>query len=135
MSHYFLLGQVNALDFGRKFRAADENFQWANVALFIAIATAMGFGLWLALRLATEREKRGYRSPRQLFRELCHAHQLDRSSRALLKRLATAHNLMPSRLFLDPERFDATQLGGSWTNQRPQLEQLRDTIFGRKLND
>lgn len=135
MRFAILLGQVNPLDFGSKFRAAGEEFRWTNAALVLAIIAAVGFGLWLALRVAATREKRGYRSPRRLFNELCLAHQLDRPSRALLKRLAVAHNLTPSRLFLDPERFDAAQLGGTWTGERPQLEQLRDTIFGRKLSD
>ena len=135
MMYAALLAQVNPLDLGRNFRAAERDFQWANVVLLIAIIAAVGFAIWLAVRFASEGEKRGYRSPRRMFRELCHAHQLDRTSRRLLKRLGAAHRLAPMRLFLEPERFDPSQLGGSWAGQRPQLELLRDRIFGRRLKD
>lgn len=134
-STFVLWAQVDPLDFGRNFRAADQQFQWSNVVLVAAIILAVGFAIWLAIRCATDGERRGYRSPRQLFRELCQAHQLDRHSRVLLARLAAAHRIAPAVLFLNPERFDASQLDPTWSAQRTDLERLRDTIFGRKLND
>jgi hypothetical protein len=134
--HPWPLAQVNPLDFGRNFREAEQNFQWTNVVLVVAIILAIVFALWLLLNYIAEREGRSYHSPRKLFRELCHAHGLDRGSRQLLKRLASAHRLThPSQLFLDPERFDVLQLDTTWVAERSTLESLRDQIFGQKLPD
>ena len=130
-----LWAQVNPMDFGRNFRAADEEFHWSSVVLVVAIIVAICFAVWLGVRYATDGERRGYRNPRRLFQELCAAHELDRHSRALLMRLAAAHTVAPAVLFLNPERFDATQLDAAWLSQRSELERLRDTIFGRKLHD
>lgn len=133
-SHLSLLAQVNPLDMGRNFRAANAGFDWSNVFLVVAILAAIVFGIWIAARYSAEREGKTYRHPGRLFRELCHAHQLDRPRRKLLKRLAAAHRLpLAAQLFLDPRRFDVSQLDASWASQRSELEALRDQIFGQDL--
>lgn len=99
-----------------------------------ALAASLAFAAWLTFRDLLTR--RGYRHPWKLFRELCRAHHLDRQSRRRLARLAAAHGLaQPSVLFIEPERFDVANLHASWKAERAELEFLRDTIFGRRLEE
>lgn len=135
MKPWFLVAQVNPADFGRAFREAEQNPPWSSALLVMALAVAVVLGLWLTMRLTGEGRVRRYRSPRKLFYELCLAHQLDKPSRKLLQRLAAAHSIAPSLLFLDPERFDASHLSAAWASSRPQLEALRDVIFGRRIDE
>jgi hypothetical protein len=130
------LAQVNPVDFGRSFREAEANFHWSNAALVVACIVAIGLAFSLAVRYLTWREGRRYRHPHQLFAELCRAHGLDRASRKRLQRLASAHKLAdPARIFLEPERFETTQLGASFNDDRAALEALRDLIFSYQLSE
>ncbi len=134
MSAVAFLAQVNPLDFGRNFREAETNFQWSNAALVVASIVAIGLAFSLVVRYLTWREGRRYRHPQKLFWELCRAHGLDRASRKRLQRLANAHQLRdPARVFLEPERFNATLLGTSFNDDRAALEALRDLIFADLL--
>lgn len=136
MNAALFLAQVDPLDFGRSFREAEANFQWSNVALGVACVVAIGVAFSLAMRYLAWREGRRYHHPHKLFAELCRAHRLDRASRKRLQRLAAAHKLAdPARVFLEPERFDATQLDASFNDDRAALVALRDLIFGNQWSE
>jgi hypothetical protein len=69
-------------------------------------------------------------SPQQLFRDLCRAHELTRSSRRLLKQLAVARKLShPSALFVEPMYFEMSDLPPALQSARSDLQRLRDQLF------
>lgn len=71
-----------------------------------------------------------YDSRPELFRELCRLHQLDWSSRRLLKRLAAEWEMTsPALLFVEPERFNVARLPMEWHEETDRLEQLRTKLF------
>jgi hypothetical protein len=117
-------------DMGRNFREAGDNFQWIDVAVVVAIVAVIGVVLALLVYYTSQREKRGYRRPGNLFHELCRGHELDRRSRRLLKQLARQQKLaQPALLFVSPERWSETAIAGSNIAQRVQLMRLRDRLF------
>ncbi len=70
-------------------------------------------------------------NPWALFRSLCKAHGLRRSSRRMLKQLAHWQRLEhPSRLFVEPERFETVNLSPTLQSQTSAIHALRDRIFG-----
>ena len=73
---------------------------------------------------------KSYDNPPELFRELCRAHELNWSTRRLLKRLAAEWELTsPALLFVEPERFNTARLPAEWREHAPQLEHLRKQLF------
>lgn len=71
-----------------------------------------------------------YNSPPELFRELCRVHQLDWSSRRLLRRLAAEWEMTsPALLFVEPERFNVSRLPMEWHEETDRLERLRTKLF------
>jgi hypothetical protein len=73
---------------------------------------------------------KSYDSPPELFRELCRVHQLDWSTRRLLKRLAVEWEMTsPALLFVEPERFNVSRLPTEWRENAARLEQLRERLF------
>jgi hypothetical protein len=69
-------------------------------------------------------------SPQELFRELCRAHGLTRSSRRLLKQLAAARKLShPAALFLEPSYFEFSDLPPALQSAKKDLQGLRDRLF------
>jgi hypothetical protein len=118
--NFSLLAQVDPLDFGRNFRAAEEGFHWANVVLVVLILAGLACGIATIIRQLRLREGETFRSPRQLFLELCQAHGLDRAQRKTLEQLARKKRLQqPARLFVDPELLNGTEAAP-----------LRELIFG-----
>jgi hypothetical protein len=120
-------------DMGSGFREKRESFDPTDLLwwLFVAaIVVAMFAGI--ASLLARQDKRRLYNSPRALFRALCKAHALDRSSRLLLKQIARAQNLsVPARLFLEPDRFDSAMLTSDMRPQRDAVAALRKRLFFR----
>jgi hypothetical protein len=95
--------------------------------------TALALLICMGWRLFQERESRTFsaNSPARLFRELCAAHKLQRSSRRLLKRLAEARGLTsPSLLFVEPEHFDEATLPANLSASAKDLRQLSERLFG-----
>lgn len=86
----------------------------------------------LAVGLSLVRQSRWYQH-RQLFRQLCRQHQLDRSSRRLLRQLSQQLRLpFPAWVFVDPRCLAAAQ-------QTPgvplaQLLQVQTKLFGDTPN-
>jgi hypothetical protein len=94
--------------------------------------TALALLICMGWRLFKEREARTFssNSPARLFRELCTAHKLQRSSRRLLKRLAEARGLTsPAMLFVEPEHFDEATLPASLSASVRDLRQLSAQLF------
>ena len=94
-------------------------------------------GIWLLSRWMSRNDTtRTYNSPRALFRDLSKAHGLDFSSRRLLMRLSRWQRLaQPARLFLEPDRFLAANVGPFLSSQQPRLDAIRDRVFGAELKD
>ena len=98
------------------------------VIAFVVVLLA-GSLAWQMLKRRYQREFL-YNSPSRLFGELCHAHQLDRAARRLLKRLAVARDLKnATELFVEPNHFDAASLPPALKQSAPALRQLRHKLF------
>jgi hypothetical protein len=117
---------------GRKAQVDVADLIWLGVAVVVLLVF-----LWWLTRLAARRDKtRMFTDDKSLFRALCRAHGLDRSSCRLLKRLAQWQRLShPARLFLEPDRFHTTNIGPELRRQQASLEAVRDKIFGATLKD
>lgn len=118
-------------DMGSGFREKRETFDPTDLLwwIFVAVLVIAVFGI-LATILARRDKRRLFNSPRALFNALCHAHGLDRASRALLKQLAVSQRLTPpARLFLEPDRFDPVTLPAELQPQREAYIALRKRLF------
>jgi len=99
------------------------------------IVAGVILGICIALLLVGRYYRRfermkSYDSPPELFRELCRLHQLDWSSRRLLRRLATEWEMTsPALLFVEPERFNVSRLPMEWHEETDRLETLRAKLF------
>lgn len=116
---------------GRNFRGEYAEFH-ANdllgIAILLTIVGGVTYFLWRVL--AREQSDQPYHKPKRLFRELCDAHQLDTSTRALLRDLARAHGMsQPAMLFLERERFRTDRLNPSWRTRATELEALAARLF------
>ncbi len=119
-------------DLGSGFREKRESFEptdllWWVLAAVVVIAV---FGAIGSL-LARQDKRRLYSSPRALFRALCKAHALDRTSRQLLRQMAHAQKLkVPARLFLEPDRFEPAVLARELRGQQDAIAALGKRLFG-----
>jgi hypothetical protein len=69
-------------------------------------------------------------SPSRLFGDLCRAHRLDRSSRRLLKQLASQCDARsPAELFVEPAFFDTANIPSALKASARELRQLRHKLF------
>ncbi len=118
------------LEMGRNFREAEQNFRWTNVLLVVAVPAVVALITWLLVRYFKSRDYGNYHHPGRLFRELCRAHQLDRTSRHLLSQLAKERELAhPAVLFVEPRHFELHGLNDHWQSRQPTLAALREQIF------
>jgi hypothetical protein len=102
---------------------------WHGVVLIILLLIVAG-ALWKIARLGALRDGRSYFNARQLFAQLCRHHQLDWSSRRLLRRLARSRQLKhPAQVFLEPLWFDTANMPPGLRPYRQQLVALRERIF------
>lgn len=125
-----LAQQSRIADLGRNFRGANSELSSKDLFLVSFVVIAVAILVAVLKRLSRETPQRPTNSPRRLFRDLCRLHGLDRSTRRLLKRLARQQQLdHPSRLFVEPERFDAHNLGSLAGDQR-RLHAIRQRLFG-----
>ena len=66
----------------------------------------------------------------KLFRELSHAHSLNRSSQNLLLQLASTFQLdQPAEIFLQPALFETDQLPQHLVAEQAKLQELRQKLF------
>ena len=130
-----LLGEVaRHHQMGERFRRGGEGINpMTAVLLSAALAVLLVAIVWIS-KTIDARQRKGYCSPRALFRELCSAHRLNRSSRHLLRRLARHHQLAdPASVFVEPKLFDLEDAGSMPAARRDELISLRDRIFGTRL--
>jgi len=113
-----------------QFSGGNFRFGAFHVLVLALIAASLVIVYWIAGRTGKPGREPRYDHPRALFRALCRAHGLDRASRRLLDQLARQQRLSdPARLFLEPERFEAENLGASLKPRRKQFVALRDRLF------
>lgn len=92
-----------------------------------AVITAVSLLCWFANRTVQRRRRYSHAG---LFGQLCRLHNLDRSSRRLLRRLAGRHKLsQPARLLVDPRWLDSAA-APALPARRAELTALRQRLFG-----
>lgn len=72
-----------------------------------------------------------YHKPQGLFRELCQAHEIDRSGRSVLELIAEAQEVPPSQLFVDPELLQPEKLGSDLAGYEAQCRAIAELLFAR----
>lgn len=97
--------------------------------LLIGAGVLIGLGAvgWVAYQQFNPKNKKD--CPKALFRQLCKAHQLDWSEKALLTKLAQRHQLeTPAEIFLTPACFE---VGDARANQAllQQIDDLKEKLF------
>jgi len=116
--------------------AADVPIEVAPIDAWMLVAYSLGGILALAVMSIlwhgwAQRERRPYTSPSRLFAQLCRAHALDRASRRVLVAVARHQKLgNPSRLFLEPQRWQDGPLGHVLLQYPKHVERLRRRLFG-----
>ncbi|MBN2578089.1 MAG: hypothetical protein JXB10_03780 [Pirellulales bacterium] len=97
----------------------------------VVILAALG-GVAVLLLLFSwimHRRQRGYR-PGELFLSLCRAHRLGWKQCWWLWQLARQQQLTdPGRLFLEPERFEASRIPVALLPRKRHLQELRERLF------
>jgi hypothetical protein len=97
------------------------------IAVVVVIIAAV---VWRELKRRAARTFRADSSAK-LFRELCAAHGIKRSSRRLLKQLAEARGVSdPATLFVEPRYFEAQSLPRELKASAKELRLLDETLFG-----
>ena len=97
--------------------------------LTIAIVVAA----MIAWQLRKRRSARTFStdSSAKLFRDLCAAHGINRSSRRLLQQLAEAQKVAdPASLFVEPRYFDSRTIPVELRASSNELQRLCETLFG-----
>lgn len=128
-----LLAQMELFrNLGAGFRGRAAHFGTSDLIAIVLVLSALAGGMYLLSRMLQRQElPQRSNSPRVLFRELCMAHDLDRSSRRLLRQIGRYQRLDHlGRLFVEPERFDPANLSPSLRKKQAMLQSLRDTLFG-----
>ena len=131
-SLYLLADRSLFRDMGSGFRDKRENMNGTDLVLWMLAVVAVFVVIGIVAKIVARRDKRQlYNSPRGLFRQLCKAHGLERGNRALLRKLAHQQGLaQPARLFLEPDRFQAENVGAARLQEQPALDALKQRLFG-----
>jgi len=127
-----LLGQIDKWEeMGRDFRTDHTKLDPTLITASIVTLLVVIVFLWGLTRLFNRQEgRRLYNSPKQLFRSLCRAHELDRAQCRLLLQIARTQNVaQPASLFLEPERLDSAVRQPQFKGQEDSLRQLRARLF------
>jgi hypothetical protein len=129
-----LLAQRSVLrDMGSGFREKREHFDATDLFFWFLIVVGIFVALGVLARILGRHDKhRLFNSSRALFRSLCRAHDLDRSARRLLVRIARAQGLSPpARLFLEPACFEPEQLGPAFQTREAEIRRLAKKLFAQ----
>ena len=112
---------------GRRVRIGTEDMVTGVLVLAGIVLVA-----WILSYISILQERHHtYTSPVRLFLQLCRAHKLPWRKRWLLWRVARAQRLRdPARMFLEPERFHASQLSPALRNREGELRRLSEELFG-----
>lgn len=120
---------------GSGFRGRAAQFHASDLIAVIAVVVAIGVGLYFLSRWMQRNEQpQRTNNPRGLFRELCRAHELDRTTRRLLQQIARHQQLShAARLFLEPERFEPANLSPDLRARQSEVAALRERLFAGLL--
>ena len=132
-----MIGQVAFERLGDRFRgqgAADYGISpWA---LAVVAAVAIGLAFYLARRFRASRKEESRFKPKQLFSELCGAHELNRKQRRILKKLAgRLHLRHPAALFLDATAIEQALRMPQFLDQHEELEAIEERLFPAERPD
>ena len=117
-------------DVAERFQGGGAQISTTHFVVFCVVAVILGVVLWWVARAVALRDGRSYFSTKRLFYELCRLHELDLSSRRLLRRLAQARQLKhPSQLFLEPTWFEPAEIPAALRPFQPQLAEIKQQLF------
>ena len=118
-------------------RSKQSGLDSGDIVIVLLIMAGFTAGIWGLSLLAAKQGRRGRsNNPRKLFVSLCRAHGLNWSARRLLAKVARWQRLaQPGRLFVEPERFDVTNLSASLKRQQPRLVEIREMLFAAPESD
>jgi hypothetical protein len=105
----------------------------ANQIAIAILTVAVVVAATIVRRLSKRRAARTFStdSAAKLFRDLCAAHGISRSSRRLLQQLAEAHGVGdPATLFVEPRYFDSRKLPVELKASASELQRLCEKLFG-----
>jgi hypothetical protein len=128
-----LLAQMDKWrEMGRNFQSDRPTHSPALVVACLSVLAVVVVSLWLLVRLMNRQEgRRLSNDPRQLFRSLCRAHQLNRADRRLVAQIGRLRQLaQPASLFLEPDQFDAAAELPALHGQEAAIKRLRNRLFG-----
>ncbi|OHB79296.1 MAG: hypothetical protein A2W31_15715 [Planctomycetes bacterium RBG_16_64_10] len=116
---------------GSRFQGDGARFDAQDVVTGLLILAVVVLAVIGSSQLLSRQDRQRVRNnPRELFRSLCRAHALDRSSRRLLWELARWQRLaQPACLFLEPNRFDAANLSPPLRQRHAEVKALCAKIF------
>ncbi len=119
-------------ELGSGFQGEKSELHLTDMLLLFGVLVLVIFGFWILSRLLAKQDrKRSYNSPKDLFVSLCEAHELNRSDRRLLKKIASQSQLDPlARVFVEPTLFRAEKLSDGLQAQAPRIEALQRKLFG-----
>ncbi len=108
-----------------------RRFDMQDAVLALMVLAGVVLALWaLSYFLKFQDKQTTFTSPTMLFWSLCRAHGLRWSDRWLLWRVARAARLAePARLFLEPERFEPSQLRPTFRLHAARLGRLAEMLF------
>jgi len=124
-------------NFAREFQGRQTRVNSGYLTTGLVILVGMVLAVWL-LSLVLDRYggRRPVDNSLALFLALCRAHRLRWSESWLLWRVARDQALSePARLFLEPERFDAANLGPIVRLRSDELEAIRERLFAGATAD
>ena len=128
-----LLAQIDRLQQGlrNRFSGPRAKFGTEDAITAIGAIVAVAIVLYFVNRWHNRHSGRhSYNNPQAMFGELCKAHNLDRKTAQLLKRVASWQRLeQPARLFLEPERFEPANLSPELERYSAELLELRSKLF------
>ena len=132
-----LFADPRLLKFQDSFKARETTVDSSQILIGLAVLTIAIIVLCFVSRAMERRARRGhFDSSLGLFLSLAKAHNLGWSECWLLWRLAGCHQLKePARLFLEPERFDSSNLTDSLLAKHNQLKLLSRRIFAERTED
>jgi hypothetical protein len=126
----FAQGRMSQMNSGASRRRGKTDL--SDVLLWGGVLLGVAVGVWVLARISSKQQtRRRTNYPRGLFRELCQAHQLSHGDKKLLQHIARWQRLPhPSRLFLEPERFDTMNLSSPLQAKQSEISALRERLFG-----
>ena len=106
-----------------------------DVLLGVGVLVAVIVAVAMISRFRSRHDGRtAFNSPRALFRSLSKAHGLGWKNQRLLGHIAKWQRVaQPSRLFLEPDRFEAVNLSRSLRKRQKEIQALRERLFGAAL--